>query len=195
VAGAATAYTAPLGSSTLAPGVYSTITVPAGANLTLNVGTFVVTTGLAIAGTLNGSGVTIFLACSGYPTPCASGASGGLFNVTSGAVTLSPPSSGTYAGLTVFADRNNRASNSFSTAAVNVGGTWYTLLMNLLQSHAGDTLTFGQMLVAGLLVSNTTIFSVNEVLGSSYGGAAGGGLSLRKRARRWSSSPSSACFS
>jgi hypothetical protein len=50
--------------------------------------------------------------------------------------------------------------------------------MNLLQSHAGDTLTFGQMLVAGLLVSNTTIFSVNEVLGSSYGGAAGGGLSL-----------------
>ena len=54
------------------PGVYDTIAVTGGGDFTLEPGTYVVTGGLTLsAGALVGSGVTIYLACAGYPNPCS----------------------------------------------------------------------------------------------------------------------------
>jgi hypothetical protein len=180
VAGAATAYTAPAGASALAPGVYSTITVNAGSTLTLNPGTFVITTRLnASGGTVNGAGVTLYLACPVYPAACAVGASGGFISGNLGTLTLSPPASGTYAGLTVFADRNNRAGNTFNQTTLNVTGTWYTLLESLTETHVSDQGHFGQLVIASLSTPNSTVFTAARSAASSYGSGGGStGLTL-----------------
>jgi hypothetical protein len=174
VAGAAGAYTAPAGASALAPGVYSTIAVPAGATLTLNPGTFVITTRLSITGgTVTGSGVTLYMACATYPTACAVGGSGGSVSMTSGSLTLSPPTSGTYAGLTLFADRANLASSTFSQSTVSVSGTWYALLGPLSDTQPGDTIAFGQLVVATLATPNLVHFTASRSNTLSYGSGGG----------------------
>ncbi|MFI6448014.1 hypothetical protein [Kitasatospora sp. NPDC050543] len=110
------------GNQTISPGVYSTISSLAG-TLTLNPGTYVVTTGMTISGgKLNGTGVTIYLACPTYPVACATSTTGASFtDQTGGKSTLSAPTTGAFTGLTFIADRNN-------TAAVTVSGngTWIT---------------------------------------------------------------------
>ena len=180
VAGVAAAYTAPAGASALAPGVYSTIAVPAGATLTLNAGTFVITTRLSITGgTVTGSGVTLYMACATYPTACAAGGSGGSVSMTSGSLALSPPTSGTYAGLTLFADRANVGSTSFSQSTVSVSGTWYALLGPLSDTHPGDTIAFGQLVVATLSTPNTVHFTASRSNTLSYG-SGGGYVGLTK---------------
>lgn len=174
VAGVGAAYTAPIGASALAPGVYSTIAVPAGATLTLNAGTFVLTTRLSITGgTVTGSGVTLYMACATYPTACAVGGSGGSVSMTSGSLTLSPPTSGTFAGLTLFADRANVASSSFSQSTVSVSGTWYALLGPLSDTHPGDTIAFGQLVVVTLSTPNSVLFTANRSNTLSYGSGSG----------------------
>ncbi|MDQ6917927.1 MAG: pilus assembly protein TadG-related protein [Candidatus Dormibacteraeota bacterium] len=171
VAGAAAAsYTAPAGASNLTPGVYSTVTVPATATLTLLPGTFVFTTLLNITGgTVIGSGVTLFFACAAYQTACGNGASGGHLTMSLGSLTLSPPTSGTYFGLTVFADRKNVAGNTFSQGTVNVTGTWYTLLEAVSDTHTGDSPNFGQMAIASLTIANNDVVHVSESSTTSYG--------------------------
>ncbi|MFH8386760.1 hypothetical protein ACH4E7_38590 [Kitasatospora sp. NPDC018058] len=112
------------GNQTISPGVYSSISSLAG-TLTLNPGTYVITstTGITISGgKMNGTGVTIYLACPTYPTACAAGTSGASFTDQSGGkTTLSAPTTGAFTGFSVIADRNN-------TAGVTVAGngTWLT---------------------------------------------------------------------
>jgi LysM repeat protein len=170
VAGAASSFTAPGGSSTLAPGVYSTITVNAGSTLTLNAGTFVIETQLNVnGGTVNGAGVTLYLGCSAYPTACTVGQSGGLINASAGSLTLSPPTAATYAGLTVFADRNNIATDTFSTSTVNVTGTWYSLRQPVTDTTNADTISFGQLVIASLTMPNSSSFTASRSATQSYG--------------------------
>jgi len=162
LSGASSSYTAPAGVSSRSAGIYSTISVPSGATLRLNPGTYVVTGSLTVGGgTLNGSGVTIYLACSAYPTPCPSGGTGALVSVSSrSSVNLSAPTSGTYAGMTVFADRNNTATSQMSGSkgtTLSVSGTWYSLAMPFLDTHASDTMTFGQFVVATLSLANNDV--------------------------------------
>jgi len=175
VGGAATAYTAPVGVSSISPGVYSSITVGFGRTVDLNAGTYVVTGAIALSGSLiaAAAGVTIFLACPTYPTACSVGASGGHFDTASGSVlTLSPPAAGTYAGLTVFADRENEAANTFDRSTVSVTGTWYTLSETVADTHTGDTDSFGQMVVETLTMPNSSTLTVTRVGPGSYGGGA-----------------------
>ncbi|MGW2253177.1 hypothetical protein ACWCXH_23685 [Kitasatospora sp. NPDC001660] len=110
------------GNQTISPGVYSSISSLAG-TLTLNPGTYVVTSGLTISGgKVNGTGVTIYLACPSYPTACAAGTSGAAFtNQSGGKITLSAPTTGAFTGLSLIADRNNTAGVS-----VTGNGTWLT---------------------------------------------------------------------
>jgi hypothetical protein len=180
VAGSAVSYTAPAGSPSIAPGVYSQITVGTGANLTLGAGVYVLTGPVNMSGgSIIGSGVMIYLACSAYPIACASGGSGARFNITGGTLTLSPPTSGTYAGMTVFADRNNGATTIFSNAAVTITGTWYTINMPLLEIHPGDTVNLGETDAALVAIADSTTLNVTYVRSQSYGGGSGGGpLSL-----------------
>jgi hypothetical protein len=95
----------------LQQGVYRSIEVRSGATLTLE-GVYVVTdfsgftvrSGGHVEGT--GDGATILLACGGYPTPCSGG--GASFRLENEATfNVDPPSTGEYAGLSIFADKGN----------------------------------------------------------------------------------------
>ena len=171
LAGSAIPYTAPIGTPSIGPGIYSSITVNSGSTLTLNAGTYVLTGPVNVTGgSLTGAGVTIYLACAGYPAACAGGASGAAFNLTGGATTLSPPLTGTYAGLTVFADRNNNAATTISQAALSVTGTWYSIAMPIRDLHPGDNFGFGELDAAAVTLSNNSVMTVAYVQAQSYGG-------------------------
>jgi hypothetical protein len=180
VAGSAVAYTASGATPSIAPGVYSGITVAAGSSLTLSAGVYVLTGPINMSGgSISGSGVMIYLACSAYPTACPVAGSGAHFNLSGGTLTLSPPTSGTYAGMAVFGDRNNGATNVFSRATVSVTGTWYTVRMPLSNTHNGDTLNLGETVAASVAVANNSVVTVAYVQSQSYGGGPGSGpLSL-----------------
>jgi len=180
VAGSAVAYTAPASSATITPGVYSQITVGVGAALTLAAGVYVLTGPITMTGgSITGAGVMIYLACSGYPTACPAGTLGAALNFSGGALNLSPPTSGTYAGMTVFADRNNIAPITLASTALTVTGTWYTIGMDLQQTHIGDTLHLGETDVASVSIKNSTVLTVAYLQSQSYGGGTGSGpLSL-----------------
>ena len=95
--------------TTLTPGVYPSIDVQS-ATLTLEAGVYVVTdsTGFTVrtGGRVVGDGATIYLACGAYPAPC--GGSGARFRLENGGqFQVSPPASGEYAGLSIFADPAN----------------------------------------------------------------------------------------
>ena len=117
------------GAVTLAPGVYDSINVPLGATLTLEDGVYVVTgdAGFRVrpGGRVLGGGATIYLACDGYPAPCDN-ESGSRFRLDDGGQFLaSPPATGEYAGLSIFADRGNTRSNLL-LGDVNLTGAVYT---------------------------------------------------------------------
>jgi hypothetical protein len=100
-----------LGADTnLAPGVYPSINVQSGATLTLQPGVYVVTESpgftVRTGGHVVGNGVTIYLACEDYPDPCA-GAGAGFRLENGGDFRVSPPATGEYAGLSLFADKGN----------------------------------------------------------------------------------------
>jgi hypothetical protein len=179
VAGPPISYTAPAGTDTISPGVYSAINA-GGTSLIMNPGVYVLTGPFAITfGQVTGTGVMLYLACSSYPTPCASGESGGYIQQDGDStLQLDPSSSGTYSGLTVFADRNNSAANIFIQAAVTVTGTWYTLNMPLNQTNSDETLNFGQLILPSLSIDSGTSFSASYVPGQSYGGTGGGQVRL-----------------
>lgn len=136
------------GSRTINPGVYASISVAGGAQLTLNPGTYVVTVGLTItdaATRLTGTGVTVYFACSTYPTPCTSAISGAFFTANVGAnATLNAPAAGVYAGLSMIADRNNKAVIRVSGAATTTAGGIYGATVSLSVS---GTATFTRAVV------------------------------------------------
>jgi hypothetical protein len=169
VAGPATAYTAPIGTPSISPGLYSSISVPTGAALTLNPGTYVLTGAMTISGgSVTGTGVTIYLACSVYPSACPVAGSGGTFTITSGTLTLTPPTSGVYNQLTVFSDRNEASTANLNGGTVSVGGTWYTLAMPLASTKAGVHLGFGQLIVATATLPGTVVFTAAWTAATVY---------------------------
>jgi Flp pilus assembly protein TadG len=119
--------------ATLSPGIYSTIS----GSHTLNPGIYVVTGGVSLSGNdlLSGSGVMLYLACSGYPAPCAPSAAGAAITaVGNGALHLSPPTAAQcntqssvcpYVGIMLFADRENTATSTFRGNGTNENGGYY----------------------------------------------------------------------
>jgi hypothetical protein len=114
----------------LPPGVYPNIDVQSG-TLHLQEGVYVVTDavpgrpGFAVrsTGRVEGDGVTIYLACQNYPTPCG-GNGTGLLLENNGEFAVSPPTSGEYAGLSIFADKGNTSSIQL-LGAVDLPGAIY----------------------------------------------------------------------
>jgi Putative Flp pilus-assembly TadE/G-like len=145
--------------TTLSPGVYPSITVSNGATLTLEEGVYVVTQQQGFTVTDNatvvssGDGVTIYLACSGYPTPCSG--SGARFRLATGGQFLAdPPTTGEYAGLSIFADRGNaRRMRLLSSADLTLTGALYGASTRL-EVTASD-LRVDSLLVVGTLLVNT----------------------------------------
>jgi hypothetical protein len=119
------------GAVTLTPGVYDSINVDAGGDLTLEEGVYVVTepAGFRVRNggqvQSSGDGVTIYLACSDYPVPCDNEL-GARFRLDDGSqFQASPPASGEYAGLSIFADRGNTRS-TLLFGDVHLAGAVYT---------------------------------------------------------------------
>jgi hypothetical protein len=116
------------GSLTINPGIYSQIAVSGtGTTLNMNPGVYVITGGgfsVSNSASVNGSGVLIYNAGSNFP---ATGRTfGAIMLGSSGAINLSGPSSGPYAGVLIFQSRDNTATLSLNaSAAVGLNGTIY----------------------------------------------------------------------
>ena len=116
--------------ATLTPGIYDSINVDVGGFLTLEEGVYVVTepAGFRVRNggqVLEGDGATIYLACSDYPAPCDNEL-GARFRLDDGSqFRASPPASGDYAGLSIFADRGNTRS-TLLFGDVDLAGAVYT---------------------------------------------------------------------
>jgi hypothetical protein len=144
---------------TIQPGVYTSITVGDDATLTLAEGVYVfrTTNGLTIEDDATvvsgGDGVTIYLACAGYPAPC-SGA-GARFRVRDdGRFLATPPTGGEYAGLSIFADRDNtRFMRLQSDRDLDLAGAVYGASMPVRIEDSGD-LEVDSLLVVGSLATN-----------------------------------------
>jgi hypothetical protein len=137
-----------------------------GATLTLEEGVYVfrATTGLTIEDNSrvvsDPAGVTIYLACSGYPASCSG--SGARFRVREdGRFLATPPTSGEYAGLSIFADRGNtRFMRLQSNRDLILAGAVYGESMPLRIEDSGN-LQVNSLLVVGSLA--TSLFSSGSV--------------------------------
>jgi Putative Flp pilus-assembly TadE/G-like len=133
-------------------GVYDTIAVTGGGDLTLDPGVYVVTGGLTLsAGAVLGSGVTLYLACADYPTPC-SGPGAGFSQDAGGQYLATPPLTGPYQGLAVFSDRGNTAPLRFAgSGAAAFTGTIYARRAAMELTSGQVALELDSLLVVGTL--------------------------------------------
>jgi hypothetical protein len=152
---------------TLEPGIYGSITVEGTATLTLNEGVYVFrgvgtsSTGLTVQDAATvvsaGDGVTIYLACTGYPAPC-SGAGTRFRLEDNGQFQAEPPTTGEYAGLSIFADPGNTRSTILdSDQDLTLEGALYAASSRLRIEDSGG-LSVDSLLVVG---------SLFQLLGSS----------------------------
>jgi Putative Flp pilus-assembly TadE/G-like len=159
------------------PGVYDTIAVTGGGDLTLDPGIYVVTGALTLsAGAVLGDGVTIYLACHGYPTPC-SGPGAGFSQSGSGQYLATPPTgSDPYQGLALFADRANTAPLRFTGSATSTfTGTIYARQAAMSLTSGGVALVLDSLIVVRTLeVSSSaevllSFIPANNAVTSSWG--------------------------
>jgi hypothetical protein len=128
----------------LQPGIYNSVTVQGTATLTLQTGVYVFTglNGLTVEDDArvvsSAGGATIYLACSGYPAPCSG--NGARFRVQdSGRFQANPPSSGPYAGLSIFAAPGNTRTMRFrSDQNVTLPGVLYGPSTRVSMENTGD---------------------------------------------------------
>jgi Flp pilus assembly protein TadG len=175
VAGTSQSYSL-VGSSpaTIGPGLYSSIGVVGGGTLTLSPGIYVITSSLSLTGpgTIAGTGVLLYFACSSYPTPCTSGQSGGTASLTgSGSYQLAAPTASTcasipatcpYTGLLLFYDRNNAAQMSITGSGSNSStGTIYAKSSTLSVVGSGGT-------VNSLIVVDKVAITGSGTVGLSF---------------------------
>ena len=145
----------------LQPGIYDSVTVQGTATLTLQTGVYVFTglDGLTVEDDARvvsaAGGATVYLACSAYPAPCSG--NGARFRVQGDArYQADPPSSGPYAGLSIFAAPGNTRTMRFrSTQNVTLDGVLYGPSTRVSMEATGD-LQVDSLLVARAL-SLTTV--------------------------------------
>jgi hypothetical protein len=143
--------------TTLTPGVYDSIDVASSGVLTLEEGVYVITelagfrvrTGGQVLS--SGDGVTIYLTCDSYPTPCDN-ENGARFQLDDGGQFLaSPPTTGEYAGLSIFADRGNTRS-TLLFGSLHLTGALYAA-SSQLQVLSTGVVRIDSLLVVGRLRS------------------------------------------
>jgi RHS repeat-associated protein len=138
---------------TISPGVYQDITLTGSGALTLNPGTYVVLHSFAItgSGSLTASGVTLYLACSSYPTPCtSSGQAGASLALTgSGRFTLTGPTA-SCAPVAIFSDRYNTSALSITGSSTQtLSGAIYAKSGALTITGSSGTTAIGGPIVVG----------------------------------------------
>jgi hypothetical protein len=139
------------GDATLDPGVYNSgISLSSGAQVTLNPGIYYVN-GLKLTAqsTLTGDGVMI------YNT-------GGLDLKGQSSLNLSPPTTGTYAGMSYFQDRNSPAGDNLSGGSTtSISGTFYAPNATVDNTGAADCTIGSQFIARQLVVAGSGDFTVN----------------------------------
>jgi hypothetical protein len=107
------------GSLTINPGIYLQISVSGTGSLTLNPGIYVIAGGglsVTSSASISGTGVMIYNAGSNY---VGHGSSFGPITLTGqGTISLTPSSTGTYAGIAIFQSRDNTRAARLNPAAV-----------------------------------------------------------------------------
>ncbi len=163
-------------SQTIVPRVYSQISVSGNAKLTINPGIYIITGGgftvsgnasVAVSGptsSLTGTGVMISNAGTGYNL--ASGADGGTFAAVTlsgnGTYSLSPPSTGTYAGIVIFQARGNTKALTMSGNSSGMTGTIYAPAAQLVESanaQLNASIDVDTLSISGNGVANTVTLS------------------------------------
>jgi hypothetical protein len=150
------------GSSSLmiSQGIYPSISVSGSGKLTMQPGIYVITGGgfsVSGAGSASGTGVMIYNAGSNYNG--GSGSTFGAFTLSgSGALNLTAPTTGVYAGIVVFQSRDNTHAMAVSGAAATGlgGGTIYAPAATL--SLSGSTTVGGSgQAISTLIVGELTL--------------------------------------
>jgi Flp pilus assembly protein TadG len=152
------------GSGSFSPGRYSGINLNSGNIANLSPGTYYIDSGgidLHGGATLNGTGVTIILTSSSSTYGNVTIRGGSTLNLTA-------PTSGTFAGVALYQDRNAPASNPTSNTAANSfnGGTAQNItgaiyFPNQSVSFGGGTASGGAQCTQ--LIAQTVTFSGNSV--------------------------------
>jgi len=163
------------GTLTIPPGNYSSISVIGSATLTMEAGIYFITGPFTVGGTggasvNESSGVLMYFTCSSgnQIVACASGGqSGGSLSLGgTGSMTFSPQTTGTYAGMTIFYDRNNNAPMSLSgTPGLSLTGTIYAKDSALSLNGTGTTL-------GSLIIVDSATISGTGSIGVHYDAAA-----------------------
>ncbi len=159
------------GTLTLPSGNYNNISVIGNSVLTLESGTYFITGAFTVGGTGGASvqeagGVLLYFQCSsgGQLAACAGGgqAGGSLSLSGTGNLTLAPQTTGPYAGLTVFYDRNDNSPMTLSgTPGVLFSGTVYAKSSDLALNGNGPAL-------ASYIIVNSATISGTGSIGVHY---------------------------
>jgi Flp pilus assembly protein TadG len=158
----------------IGPGVYNNITLSSSGSLTMSAGTYIITGSFSLSssGGVTGTNVTLYFTCgTSTPAACQPGQSGGQLHLSSsGGMTLTPPTSGTYKGLVVFYDRNNTSPITLSSSGgQNLTGTMYAKSAQLKLTSSGGVSQLNSLLVIdSLVLSSSANVSVAYAASQNY---------------------------
>ena len=150
-------------SATIKPGIYSQISVSGSAKLTLSSGIYIIEGGgFTVSGSasVSGSGVTIVNAGSMYPG--SGGTYGSITFSSNGSYSLSPPTTGTYAGIVIFQTRDNSKALTLSGNTSGMTGTVYAPAAQLVESgnaQLNAAVVVDMLTVSGNGVANSVTLS------------------------------------
>lgn len=147
-----------IGTVNLTPGVYcGPVLISGSATAKLAAGMYVFKSGISVSGgaSLSGSGVTIY-----QP-------SGALSLNTTGNVTLTPPTTGTYQGVTIFQNGSDTSSGTIAAGTQNIQGVIYMPTAQLtLAGNSGGVQTTATIVVGNLVISGNV--AINFPVSTSY---------------------------
>ena len=156
-------------SATIQPGIYSAISASGNGTLTLSSGVYIIEDGgFSVTGkaSVSGTGVMIFNAGSKYPS--TGGTYGSISLSGNGSYSLSPPTSGTYAGIVIFQPMDNTNGLTVSGNASGMTGVIYAPAAQLTESGNAqlnaaivvDTMTVSGQGIANAVAPNSSAGTV-----------------------------------
>ena len=128
---------------------------------------------------VRGTGITLYLTCSTYPTPCPTFGAG--FTLTSSATyTATAPTTGPYANVAVFSDRTNSTPLLLAaTADTTLTGAIYAKTARLVLASHGDLTTTTPLILARLTTLSTGSLSITLAPQATNATAAAGPVLIR----------------
>jgi len=172
------AYNLSSGNATLNPGVYTSINVSGNSTLTLNPGIYVIAGGgFNVSGNaiIQGAGVMIYNAGSNFVNGGAAGGTFGAINVSGqGSFSVTPMTSGPYAGIVIF-QSGSASQSGVNTQTITLSGQSMLPGGGMLYAPAasvqisGNSVFKGSVVASSLQVSgNAGAFQLHQGASSDY---------------------------